>query len=67
MNWTTVSSTNISKIGYDEVLSELSVVFNNGRTYTYLGVPRNVYQEFLSASSKGSFVHTRLRNRYPFK
>lgn len=64
MEWNSVISSNVSRIGYDDSRRELSVVFNNGRTYTYIDVPKDVYYSFLNAPSKGRFVHTSLKNKY---
>ena len=64
MIFQSVSSTNVAQIGYDPVALRLGVRFRNGRTYYYLDVPASVYQAFLASSSKGSFVHERLKDRF---
>ena len=65
MIYQSVSSTNVAAIGYDELTSTLGVKFHKGGTYHYLNVPKAVYLAFLGAHSKGSFVHERLKDRYP--
>jgi hypothetical protein len=61
-----VDSSAISSIGYDERSSVLEVEFSSGAVYDYLNVPKRVFRDLLKASSKGSFVSRRVRDRYPF-
>jgi len=60
-----VSSSNVASIGYEN--SILEVHFHSGSIYQYLHVPETVFNDFLQASSKGSFVHQHLKDKYPFK
>ena len=66
MQRTRVSSSVISSVGYDERQSVLEVEFQSGAVYDYFDVPPKVYRDLLKASSKGSFVSRRIRDRYPF-
>ncbi len=59
-----VSSSAISKIGYDESTHQMRITFTSGSTYTYQGVPPSVVDAFLSAGSKGWFYHNRIKGRY---
>jgi hypothetical protein len=61
-----VASSNISSIGYDPQTSTLEVEFLNGGTYQYYGVPENMYQQLMSAPSKGQFLNTYIKNQYAF-
>jgi hypothetical protein len=36
----------------------------SGNTYTYYGVPKDVYERFLHASSKGQFFNDYIKDRY---
>jgi hypothetical protein len=59
-------SSAISHLGYNDERRELYVTFrDSGNAYAYLGVPRNEYDELLEAESKGHFVATRIKPRYP--
>ena len=62
-----VDSSAISSIGYDDRSAVLEVEFSSGAVYDYLNVPKRVYRDLLKASSKGSFVSRRVRDRYPFE
>ena len=60
-------STAVERISYDEVAQELHVTFAGGATYTYYGVPKQVYAGFRAAASKGQFVNQFIRDRYDFR
>jgi hypothetical protein len=66
MRRTSVASSAISSVGYDERSSVLEVEFESGAVYDYFDVPPKVYEDLLNASSKGKFVSQRIRDRYPF-
>ena len=61
-----VASTNLMSVGYDERTQTLEVEFLNGRVYQYYGVPDNMHDQLMRASSKGRFFNTYIRNSYPF-
>lgn len=52
-----VSSSNIESIGYDETTQILEVAFLTGAIYQYYGVPDQLYQGLMSASSKGTYLN----------
>jgi hypothetical protein len=63
---TPVQSSNIASIGYDTETLTLEVEFLSGGIYQYFGVPQDVYDSFISASSKGTFFHHNIKNAgYP--
>ena len=59
-----VSSRDVESIGYSN--NVLCVRFLSGGTYEYYNVPYDIYLAFMSASSKGGFVHKFLKN-YPYR
>jgi hypothetical protein len=60
-----VSSRAIRSIGYDEVSMTMEVVFRSGSTrYRFCGVPKSVFNAFLSAGSKGSYFHRHIKDHY---
>ncbi len=59
-----VNSTNLSAVGYDSETKILTIEFNDGGLYEYYDVPQNIYDELMSAPSKGSFFHRFIRNTY---
>lgn len=63
MNMIPVSSSNVASIGYQNGVIE--VHFHNGYAYQYTGTSEALFNEFLNASSKGKFVHQRLKDRFP--
>ncbi len=64
---TTVDSSNILAIGYDDVTRELYVQFLNGCTYIYSDVPPETYGEMLQADSKGSFLNREVKPNYAYR
>jgi hypothetical protein len=66
MERTPVTSSNISAIGYDEDSQILEVEFTNGAVYHYSPVPAGEYEGFMGADSKGRYLHSNIKNRYPF-
>ena len=42
----------------------MTVVFPNGRSYEYDGVPPDIYENFQKADSKGSYFNTYIRGSY---
>lgn len=66
MNRIPVDSSNIADVGYDETTMTLEVGFHNGTAYQYFDVPQSVYQEFMSADSKGTFLNTNIKGNYRY-
>jgi hypothetical protein len=60
-----VESNMIQAVGYDPKARILEVVFNNGQTYSYEGVPPHVYKELMAADSKGQYMRSEIIGVYP--
>lgn len=52
-----VKSSNIDAVTYDEDSGLLEIEFNNGASYEYSDVPMYVYDELISADSKGKYAN----------
>ena len=52
MKMVQVESSHINAIGYDEETKVMKVEYTSG-TYEYSDVPKNVYEQIMSADSKG--------------
>jgi len=61
-----VDSSNVEAIGYDEAVQELHVQFLSGGRYIYHDVPREVFDDFVYAPSKGSFLNREVKGLYQF-
>ena len=59
-----VVSSNISFIGYEEETQSLYVTFKKGQTYKYNNVSKEVFKEFLNASSVGSYYKSHIIGKY---
>lgn len=56
MDYTPVSSSTVSAVGYDQSSSTLGVRFLNGSEYHYYGVPESVFDGLRSAASIGRYL-----------
>lgn len=65
MDMIPVVSSNLSAIGYES--HTLYVRFNDGSLYSYDAVPVEVYQGLMNASSKGQYLATFVKGRYPYR
>ncbi|EGR5121793.1 KTSC domain-containing protein [Vibrio cholerae] len=65
MERTAVSSSNLVSVGYDADSMTLEVEFNNG-IYQYYDVPEYIYEELMSATSAGSYLHQNIKGSFRF-
>lgn len=63
----TVSSSNLSSVGYDPATKVLEIEFNSGGIYQYYSVPSATYNALMQASSKGKYFHQHIKGQYPEK
>ena len=57
----------IRRFVYDETKHELAIELVTGKTYVYEDVPRETYDAFLAAPSKGGFYNTQIRDEFYFR
>jgi hypothetical protein len=62
-----VTSTSLASVGYLADTNTLEVEFRHGSCYRYFAVPKHTYHALLAAPSKGAFLNTHIKNRYPFE
>jgi hypothetical protein len=60
-------STAIRNLSYDSAKRELSVTFVTGRRYVYADVPREIFEAFKTAESRGAFFNHAIRDRYGYR
>lgn len=56
-----VSSSNLSAVGYEAATQTLRVAFIGGGLYEYKGVPASVHAGLMSASSHGSYFDAHIK------
>ena len=61
---TTLNSTFLKEATYDNSTRTLTVVFNNGRTYSYQNVDQSVYDGLINARSSSRFFGSEIRGRF---
>jgi len=57
----------VASYKYNPISHTLRVFFVSGSVYDYKNVPEDVYIEMRSATSKGTFLNTQIKNRFGFK
>jgi len=62
-----VRSSNVKRIGYDQINKVLYIEFKNNSLYRYLDVDKNDYRPFMTAPSKGKFVWSRIREIFDYE
>jgi hypothetical protein len=62
---TITDSSNIQGADWDNGI--LIIEFKGGTQYRYFDVPDGVYQELMSAASKGKFVNENIKGRFEFE
>lgn len=65
MEFTSVESTNIDGVHYDDQAAAFTVKFKNGGVYRYEGVSAPIYQEFMDAESKGKYLNSTIKGNFP--
>lgn len=61
---TSVESSNVAAIGY--LKPNLYVRFHSGGEYKYSGVPESLFHDFMAADSKGGFLASHIKGRFPY-
>ena len=60
------ASSNLASVGYNRETETLEVEFLDGSVYQYYDVPENMYDQLMTAGSKGRFLHAYVKNAYPY-
>jgi hypothetical protein len=61
-----VTSSNLVSIGYDPKSQTLEVEFQSGAVYQYYTVPSTIYEALRTATSKGQFLNSQVKDRFPY-
>ena len=59
-----VNSTAIVAIGYDEQNMQMKITFQQGHTYDFCRVPKNIFEALRRAPSKGTYYNLHIKDRY---
>ncbi|MGD6778822.1 KTSC domain-containing protein [Sutcliffiella horikoshii] len=66
MNFVSVVSDNLRAVAYDSSSQTLRIKFKNGM-YDYFGVPENIHQGLMNASSHGEYHAKYIKNVYSYR
>jgi hypothetical protein len=50
--------------GYDKYTQEVTIEFQNGQSYSFTGVPPDVWEGLAKSSSPGRYYNARIRGVY---
>jgi KTSC domain len=67
MRISTVESSTLATVAYDEAQGLLQLGFCTQAVYQYFGVPAAVHLALLGAPSKGRFFNRSIRGRFPYR
>ncbi len=63
-----VNSSSIRSVGYDATLRIMEIEFDSGGIYQYFDTPQHLYQEMMSATSKGKFFDSNIiKHHYRYR
>ncbi len=62
-----VKSSNITSIDYNEKEQILIIEFIGGGKYIYNKLPKDIYNSFIKAESKGKFFFKNIKGKFEFK
>ena len=51
-------------VGYDPATRRMRIRFAQGNDYDFCGVPPHIYQNLMSALSKGAYYNDHIKDRY---
>lgn len=54
----------VEKVEYNEATELLIVQYKGGKRYSYSNVPREVYDQLVSATSTGTFISSIIKPNY---
>jgi hypothetical protein len=67
MRVSTVESSTLLTVSYDEAQALLQLEFCSRAVYEYFNVPAAVHQSLLAAPSKGRYFNQAIRGRFPYR
>lgn len=67
MRVSSVESSTLATVAYDEIRSLLQLEFCSRTVYLYFGVPPAVHRALLDAPSKGKYFNRAIRGRFPYR
>lgn len=62
-----VESSSLDAVGYDPARKRLYVRFRSGYTYAYDEVAKSVFDDLLTADSKGRFLNQEIKGAYDYR
>lgn len=68
MSWSrSVFSERAQEVSYDDQTQEMTVVWKNGKSTAYAGVPEDLALELSNAPSVGSMINSHFTGKFPHR
>jgi hypothetical protein len=67
VDWMPVESGLFSSAAYRAGVRQLYLRFQDGKIYRFFDCPVTVYNEFVTAASKGRYFSQQIRNHFPYE
>lgn len=64
---TSVESSTLATVGYDDACQLLQLEFCSRAVYQYFSVPSAVHRALIAAPSKGQYFNQAIRARFPYR
>ena len=61
-----LDSSILSEARYDPFMEVMTIQFKNDSVYEYIEVPKETYEELVSAPSAGKYFHLNVRGKFEF-
>lgn len=65
--WVPLDSSNVRAARFDPSTKTLEVLFQNGASYRYEKVPRDLFQDLIDADSPGHFLNQRIKGSFRYQ
>ena len=62
-----VRSREIAIVGYEPETSSLEIAFRRGGVYLYQGVPSDIHDQLMAASSIGTYFSKNIKEKFEFQ
>jgi len=62
-----IRSSNMKYSEYNTETKEMTIIFNNDKTYVYLNIPHTEYTKFRLSESQGSYFSKNISQKYKYE
>jgi hypothetical protein len=67
IDYVSVESSMIKKVGFDEIHHQLYITFHNDSCYVYFNVPKSIYEALIYAESVGKYFVENIKKVFAYR